>query len=51
MKVVVVKFFPEPQDALNVRLGGPQSRSRRFGEIKILIPLPKIEPPIVLPVA
>jgi hypothetical protein len=36
---------------LDRRLGGPQSRSGRGGEVKNSHPLPGLEPPIIQPVA
>ena len=36
---------------LNTRLGGPHSRSERFGKDKNLVSLPAFEPRIVQPVA
>jgi hypothetical protein len=40
----------EPRYALNRRLGGPRSRSLRFGKEKYLLPLPGFDPLIAQPV-
>jgi len=45
----IVKSGHLPQYSLNRRLGGPKSRSRRFGEEKTLVPLPGIRTPTVNP--
>jgi hypothetical protein len=47
------RFTPgkEPRYSLNRSLGGPHSRSGRFGEKKNLSPLQGFEPRIVQPVA
>jgi hypothetical protein len=55
----VVSFMPRPlypQEKspwypLDRRLGGPQSRSEHGGEEKNSQPLPRLEPPIIQPVA